>query len=307
MPAFEVDESIEINAPLEQVKSHILDFKGWPEWSPWICAEPSCTVEHAADGKSYSWDGKIIGSGNMRVKRVEDRAIYHHLQFLKPFKSQSAVDFQLHPKGDNCTTLHWRMQSSLPFFMFFMVKKMQAFIAGDYRRGLLRLKDKIEHGEIPSKLAFPGVGEGISTAYFGIRKVSSIAEIGSITAQELPRVFRELEKRGEKMSGPVMTISHSYDPVADRLAYTLAVGVDKVLTGLGADFVSEQLEIPRSYKVVHTGAYRHLGSAWASGMMHEQAKVFAPNKRADKVEVYLNDPESTPESELITELHFPVR
>lgn len=307
MPAFEVDESVEINAPLDAVKSSILDFRAWSAWSPWVCADPDCKLDYAQDKQSYSWDGQIIGAGGMKVKEVKDDAIYYDLEFLKPFKSKSKVDFQLHAVGDTRTRLHWRMQSSLPFFMFFMVKSMRAFISGDYRRGLLKLKDLLEQGKVPSELEFPGVGQGLETAYFGIRKVSTLGEIAKVTAQEMPRLYRELEQRGEAITGPAMTISHSFDPVEDRLAYTLALAVKAPLGDLGSDFVSDRIAMPRSYQVVHKGPYRHLANAWASGMMHERAKKFRPIKKADKIEVYLNDPETTPEQELLTRLHFPAR
>lgn len=307
MPAFEVDESIEIQAPIAKVRAALLDFHGWPEWSPWICAEPQCKIDFASDGQSYAWDGKIIGAGNMKVIRSEDRAIYYDLEFQKPFKSRSKVDFQLEDHGEDRCTLRWRMQSSMPFFLFFMVKSTQAFVASDYRRGLARLKDKLELGKVNSSLSFPGVGKGIKTAYLGVRKACSIAEIGRITAVEMPRLMQELEERKVKVTGAPMNISHSFDPVKDRLAFTLALPVSEVLGDLGSDLVSDILDIPKSYKVVHKGAYHHLANAWASGVMHERAKCFSPQRRADKVEVYVSDPGSTAPEALITELHFPAK
>lgn len=307
MPAFEVDQSIEIQAPLSKVREALLDFRAWPEWSPWLCAEPGCKVDFAADGQSYAWDGAIIGSGNMKVIKAEPKAIYYDLAFLKPFKSQSKVDFQLEEHGEERCTLRWRMQSAMPFFLFFMVKRTQAMVTSDYRRGLARFKDKMELGHVPSVLEFPGVGKGLRTAYLGVRKVSSIAEIGRITAVEMPRLMQELDDRKVQVAGAPMSISHSFDPVKDRLAYTLALPVPEVLGDLGSDLVSEVLDIPRSYKVVHKGPYHHLASAWASGVMHEQAKRFAPLKKADKVELYVSDPGSTAPEDLITELHFPAK
>lgn len=307
MPAFEVDESIEIQASITKVREALLDFKAWPEWSPWICAEPGCKIEFASDGQSYGWDGSIIGSGNMKVLKAEERAIYYDLEFVKPFKSKAKVDFQLQDHDQERCTVRWRMQSSMPFFLFFMVKSTQAMVASDYRRGLARLKDKLELGTVPSVIEFPGVGQGVRTAYLGVRKVSTIAEIGRITAVEMPRLMQELEERKVAVAGPPMTITHSFDPVKDRLAYTLALPVPEVLGDLGSDLVSEVIDIPRSYKVVHKGPYHHLANAWASGVMHERAKRFSPQKRADKVEVYISDPGTTAPNELVTELHFPAK
>lgn len=307
MPAFEVDESIEIQTSIATVREALLNFQTWPAWSPWICAEPGCKVDVAGDGQSYTWDGSIIGSGGMKVIKAEDAAIYYDLEFVKPFKSKAKVDFQLEGHGDERCTVRWRMQSSMPFFLFFMVKSTQAMVAADYRRGLARLKDQLELGKVPSVIDFPGVGKGLCTAYLGVRRVSTIAEIGRITAVEMPRLMQELEERGVEVAGPPMTITHSFDPVKDRLAYTMALPVPEVLGDLGSDLVSEVIDIPKSYKVVHKGAYHHLANAWASGVLHERAKRFSPQRRADKVEVYISDPGTTAAEDLVTELHFPAK
>lgn len=308
MPSFTVDESIEINAPMAAVKESLLDFKRWPAWSPWLCCEPGCKVEYEADGQRYSWDGAIIGSGDMKILRTQDDAIFYKLRFFKPFKSQSKVDFAFVDLGEGRTRVHWRMQSSMPFFLFFMVKSTQAMVAGDYRRGLAKLKDYLETGSVPSHLEFPGVGKGVDTAYLGIRKVSTLAELAEESRQGFARLVRELEMRDLSPTGPWMTVSHSFDPVKDRLAYTMAIPIEAVLSeDLGLELVSERVTLAQSYKVVHKGPYRHLGNAWAAGMMHERAKRFAVSKGKDKIEVYLNNPQTAAPEELLTELHFPAR
>lgn len=307
MPAFEVDESIQIDASVASVKNALLDFRGWHAWSPWICADPGCTVDYAEDGQSYRWDGAIIGSGSMKLVKEEPDAIFYDLAFLKPFKSQSKVDFKLIALGPEKTQLHWRMQSSMPFFLFFLVKSTRAMIRNDYRRGLAKIKDKLELGSVPSILEFLGVGKGVCSAYLGIRKVCTIEELAAVSKQLFTRLSHELDTRVISPSGAPMTISHSFDLLTDQVALTMAVPVPDVLQDLGSEFVSERLDIPRSYQVIHKGAYRHLSNAWASGMMHQRAKRFLPHKGLDKVEVYLNDPASTQESELLTELHFPAR
>lgn len=307
MPAFSVDESLVIDAPLAQVRESLLDFRQWPAWSPWICAEPDCKIEYAADGKSYHWEGAIIGSGSMKILREQDSRIDYDLQFLKPFKSKAKVNFELLQEGADRTKVHWRMESSMPFFLFFMVKKTQALISSDYRRGLQRLKDFIERGEVQAKLEFPGASEGLDTQFLGLRKLSKISEIAAVSEGQFERLAAELERLGLEPSGPPMTISHSFDPVQDRLAYTLAIPVAKPVQGHGEAFVSERIKLERCYKIVLRGPYRHLASAWACGMMHAQAKVFRSDTAADKVERYLNDPQRVPEQELCTELLFPMR
>ena len=76
---------------------------------------------------------------------------------------------------------------------------------------------------------------------------------------------------------------------------------------LPADLVKGTLNEPRTFKVKHIGAYSHLGSGWSAGMMHARAKTFKTAKGHDPFELYVTDPTSTPEAQLVTEIHFPAR
>lgn len=46
---FRVRRSLEIEAPVETVFAAIVDFKSWPEWSPWLMHEPETTLVYSDD------------------------------------------------------------------------------------------------------------------------------------------------------------------------------------------------------------------------------------------------------------------
>ena len=305
MPKYHVEESILIKADREKVHGIVRDFKQWSPWSPWLSAEPDCALSFSDDGKSYSWDGKVIGSGRMtRTSETEDRLDFK-LEFFKPFKSKADVSFGF-TKRDESTLVSWTMDSALPLFMFFMVNTMKAWIGADYRRGLAQLKDYAETNAVPSKNEFCGVGEGISTSYVGVRSRCSTEEMGTDMTPKYQQLKKWADESAAKPCGPPMAIYHKFDIVKGVAEYTAALPVqtppDTLPTGLHVG----QIVAPTTYKIRHTGAYRHLGSGWSAGMMRKRGKTFTSSK-GDPFEQYVNDPDSTPESELITEIHFPAR
>lgn len=305
MPKFSLEEKVQVDAQPAHVRAIVKDFKQWEPWSPWLSADPNCKVEYADDGASYSWDGEVIGSGMMEVTRETDDAIFYDLNFFKPWKSQADVAFHFKTK-DGGTEVAWSMDSSLPFFMFFMKKMMVAWVSADYRRGLAKLKDYAETGSVPSQNQFEGVGEGFVGKYVGIRSDRvPMDELGPRMSEQFEELKKWMAVEGIEPNGAPLSITHKFDMVNRRFDYTAAIPVTELSNGVAYNFVSGTLKAPKTFKVKHTGAYRHLSSAWSAAMMHQRSKQFRPQKGVDPFEVYVSDPTNTPEAELVTEIHLP--
>ncbi len=307
MPKFSVKRSVTIAAPVEKVYASVRDFRNWPEWSPWLIAEPDCTVTYAEDGSSYSWDGKIVGAGEMAIdEEVPSHGISYKLTFLKPWKSKADVQFQFEPDGST-TVATWTMDSSLPFIMFWMKKMMVAMIGMDYERGLKMLKGTLEHGSNPSHLEFLGKQTTPGCQYVGITNECSLAEIGDQMSADFKKIKAWAGGHKELCCGAPFSITHKFDMVGGHVRYTSCFPVSEVPASLPDGFVSGSRPDCSTYAIKHTGPYEYLSNAWSAGMMHARSKVFAQNKRIDCFETYENDPDETPESDLITIIHLPAK
>ena len=302
-----VEKSLRIAVPPEKVFESLRDFRQWRSWSPWVIAEPDCALSYAEDGRSYSWDGKIIGAGEL-VLTSEDPpyALDYGLSFFKPWKSQSRTRFALRADGDG-TMVTWTMDGSLPAFLFWMKAQMEIYVGMDYQRGLTMLKDELETGVVPSRLEFPGEEDYAARSFVGSRHKCEVAEIGAAMASAFEKLHAEIGAGGTSPSGPPFSIYHNWDPVKGNAEFTAAIPVESPPQSLPSGVMSGELPAGRAYLVRHTGAYPHLGNAWASGLMHGRAKQFAQDKKTAPFEVYLNDPRETPEAELVTVVHFPVK
>ncbi|MDA0350079.1 MAG: SRPBCC family protein [Verrucomicrobia bacterium] len=194
MPKFNIEKSILVDAPMAKAFAAVRDFHTWSKWSPWIIAEPDCKVSVSPDGRQNSWDGNIVGSGNMLIEKAEpNNAIHYKLTFLKPWKAVSPVSF-LFEATDGGTKLTWTMEGSMPFFLFFMTKMMGVLIGVDYDRGLKMLKDYIETGAVPSKLKFPGVETFKGFPYVGLKTRCNIDELGEAMTKDFTKLDRPCSK-----------------------------------------------------------------------------------------------------------------
>ncbi len=307
MPKFHVSKSIFIEAPPAKVFALVRDFRQWPAWSPWLIAEPEAQLQYAPNGRSYTWDGRITGSGKMDIAgEDEPRSIDYQLTFLKPWKSENTARF-LFTERDGGTEVTWTMEGSLPFFMFWMVSSMTAYIGADYQRGLMMLKAIMETGVNPSKLTFVGRQAFPGCRYLGVKTTCPIDEIGDRMQRDMRKLTAQLGESGAKPSGKPLSICHKWDPVKGTTCYTLSFPLDSMPSEIPDGFVTGEIPACEVYAVRHTGPYRFLGNAWSAGVMHERAKVFGTNKRIAPFEIYLNDPTVEPEIELVTVVHFPVK
>jgi len=154
MPKMQIEKSTVIDAPVEKVYNVLSDFNQWKPWSPWLITEPEAKVTVAEDAKSYEWEGKRTGAGKMAITdESTNHSINIDLNFFKPWKSKAKVRFRIEHEGEG-TKVTWFMDSSLPFFMFWMTKMMTALIGMDYDRGLSMLKEYAETGAVSTKLDF---------------------------------------------------------------------------------------------------------------------------------------------------------
>ena len=71
MPKLTIERSILINAGVDTVSGMVRDFERWPKWSPWLIAERKAALTFSEDGNQYTWNGAVIGSGEMHLLDAE--------------------------------------------------------------------------------------------------------------------------------------------------------------------------------------------------------------------------------------------
>lgn len=307
MPKMSIKRSVHIGAEPSKVFNTISDFNHWQAWSPWLIMEPNAKVTIRSDAKYYEWEGGRVGAGNMKViKEEENSRVDYDLMFLKPWKSQAKVSFIINPDGDGAEVT-WTMDSSLPFFLFWMKKMTEAFVGMDYERGLNMLKEYIESGEISSKLTFEGESQFGGCHYVGISTVCSKEQLGVKMKEDLTSLSDYIKDKQDKISGPPFSIYSKWDMVKDQISYTSGIPVNETLSELPAGIKMGQIPATKVYTVKHTGPYHHLGNAWSTLNNMARGKEFKWNKKIHPFEVYLNDPDDTKAEQLETAVHFPVK
>lgn len=272
--------------------------------------EPEAQVTYrgqkAETGHGYDWLGNKTGAGGMTLTRVSDTRIECDLQFLKPFKSQADVAFDLHESGPAQTRVTWHMNSRLPIFMFWMQASMAGMIRSDYNRGLRLLKDYIELGVTGSSTQAFDIVSVEAQPYIGVQASTDMADISASMDKTFNSLVTGARDSDVTITGKPFSLYNKIDIKQGRCTYTAALPIAQLST-VALPLVSSTRPACSALKVVHTGPYRHLGNAWAVLMGEARHRKLKAHKGIPPFESYLNDPDTTLEADLITELYFPVR
>lgn len=310
MPKFYVEKNILINKPMETVHGILRDFRQWPHWSPWLILEPDAKLEYSQTqgevGSCYSWDGAMVGKGDLTISALSEQLIDLKLQFLTPFKSKARTYFTLIPESDESTRVSWRMEGNMPFFLFFMTRKMSAWIGMDYERGLRMLREYSETGTVLSKLELITDSDLQATRYIGSHASCRLDQIGDVMPGHFEKLDQFLTSKDLSKDMIPFSIYHKMDIIERTITFTAAVPVAQDIP-CPTGFVCGEISASKCIQVNHTGHYEHLGNAWSKAMSYARYKKMKMQKKPMGYEFYVNDPEKVSAEELLTEVYVPLR
>lgn len=306
---FEVRKSIEIDASTAKVRELVEDFSHWNSWSPWTIVEPNCSVDVVGSpresGHSMSWDGEVIGSGKNTLQSLEAHQLNYDLEFFKPWKSKAKASFLFEEIG-NQTKVTWIMNSSMPFFMFFMIKTMKNWIGMDYERGLRMLKEVSEKGSVKCETANNGTVKYDGFSYVGIKRTVPISDMPATMANDFEKLVNDIVVNGQKGAKHWVCIYPKFDLKNMQATYIAAVSdEDLANVNLDSEYVKGQIDDSKMLEIKHDGSYDFLGNAWSMGMMYMRAKKLKGN--GFPFEQYWNSPMEEAPDDLKTSIYFPLK
>ena len=305
-----IKASVDITASSDRIRQTLIDFHTWPVWSPWLYIEPETAVSYRGEagqaGHGFDWSGNKTGAGGMTLGKITEHLIECNLQFMKPFKSQADVAFELQPLSNSETRVSWLMNSKLPFFLFWMKNSMAGMIYSDYMRGLTLLKDYVELGGIGSQTTIGGIVHIDAIHYVGSRATCAMSEVSSSMEDSYTELIGSASRGRFTVDGAPFCLYDNVDFKSRQFTYTAALPIDQKVS-VNAPLIYALRPACKALKVVHFGPYRHLGNAWSAIMAEAKAMNVKALKHQPPFEVYLNDPDDVDEADLITEIFLPLK
>lgn len=149
--SYDVNRSIIINKPLNDVYAYLKLLKNQDNWSPWMEKDPNMkktfTGTDGEVGFVSAWVGnKDVGEGEQEITGfIENEVINSQLRFLKPFKSTSDAYLKVSEETGG-TKVVWGFSGNnkFPVSIMMLFMNMDKAVGKDFEYGLNKLKGILE-------------------------------------------------------------------------------------------------------------------------------------------------------------------
>jgi uncharacterized protein YndB with AHSA1/START domain len=147
---YRVERSTVINAPPETVFEYVADFGHWSSWSPWQPLDPDAEITITAPGKGagavMTWDGEIMGKGNLTYTDVNPpHEVRSKLVFTDPYEMTSTDVWTFEAVGEG-TKITWSDEGTLSWPLERWIGlTLDNQLGKDFERGLNNIKQLVEN------------------------------------------------------------------------------------------------------------------------------------------------------------------
>ncbi|MEM6797045.1 MAG: SRPBCC family protein [Acidobacteriota bacterium] len=311
-----LERSVTIDAPQHTVFTLLSGYGRFNEWSPWSKLDPETvyTFEGPSHGvgAAMAWtsDDPSVGSGNQRITAL---TVPSQIKTDLDFGPQGTADafFNLEAEGAS-TRVTWGFDTDLgvnPLGRYFGLV-LDSMLGPQYEEGLANLKVLAE--ELP-KTDFAGlVTERVEVspspiAYFSGSSTQEQADIEEALGAAFEAVEGFLSDRGLEASGPPITVNKVWGEGV--YAFDAALPLAQAPSGETGAGGETEVQIGTTWagsalKTVHAGSWSTMEATYEQ--LDAYLKTLGWELAGPPWEIWLTDPESTPEDELRTEIYFPL-
>ena len=146
------------------------------------------------------------------------------------------------------------------------------------------------------------------TYYLGIRKECTIDNISSSMHDTCSTLETRFAETGLTLTGAPFSLIYDWNLKTRHCDYCFAYPITKPDRDDYPGLILATRPVMKALKVRHTGAYKFLGNAWATGFARiNNDKSLKLNKKLPSFEVYVSNPNEIDSRALLTEVYLSLR
>jgi len=141
---WQVERSVNIEAPASTVEHYLSDLSTWSSWTAWNDErDPECTWDFDGEagtvGHSMHWQGPEMGEGWLTLTQVEEGEIRYDLWFRKK-KGTSSKGRLVLTETDGTTEVSWSNVGTMGLVGRLFIGAIEEGVSADFDQGLQGVK-----------------------------------------------------------------------------------------------------------------------------------------------------------------------
>ncbi len=304
---YHVERSTVINGNKAMIYNLTSNFAKWELWTPWKEMDTAATYKMVGEdgkvGTIWSWDGKVVGDGQMTLTQLVPGELvgydiaFHHGKY----KSQGKIIIEA--TGDSAK-VSWIDEGDLGYnpISRYMGLFMGKMMTPEFDKGLAKLKKVVE-----LRKGWPKIEEKVmpEQTVLLIRDSAGPKTYEKVFSKGFGEIMQFTKANKINVTGPPFAVYLKYDTVTMFSVMDMGIPVDKADKGKGRIRVEK---IPAGNAVVayYFGPYDKTGPTYNA--LHQYCKESGKISTGGPWEIYVTDPMTEKDPMKVeTDIVFPVK
>lgn len=307
----QVSRSIQIDRPAKMVFKAVNSMHTFNDWSPWAKLDPNATYEFNGPaqgiGSKMSWQGnEEVGSGRQEIIESKPHEMVKvELYFDGQGDDPSWATYQIKDMGDS-SEISWIFDADFKGNIMgrYFGMMMDRMLGPQYESGLRNLKALVEAQPVYDFSGFSIENVSPQNVLYVSASGNTNEDLSGVLANAYAQVTNFMMTNGISFAGQPMAITRSWEN--SMWEFDAAIPVDlEVIEGETGDIQLGKTYAGRAVKYIQKGSYDQGEASYA--LMDAYIKEHELEVNGNPWEVYVNDPASVPESEVLTHIYYPIK
>ncbi len=309
----QVSRSITIDRPAKMVFKSANSMHTFNEWSPWAEIDPNAKYQYEGPekgvGSKMSWEGnEEVGKGTQQIiEAVPFEKVKTELYFDGQGDDPSWATIAIKDMGDK-SEVSWVFDADFNGNILgrYFGMMMDGMLGPQYEKGLQNLKKVVEAKPVYDFSGF-SIEDVESQNILYVPAAGNTSEgedLSAIIAEAYGKITLFMTTNDIEFAGMPMTITRSWDKGVWEFDAAIPVSVDAIEGETG------EIQLGKTYAgkavlYVQKGSYDQGEASYA--LLDAYMKEHELEHNGMPWEVYVNDPASVPEEEILTHIYQPIK
>lgn len=308
-----IEREIVIDTFPATVFALVNDFRQFSRWSTWKDNDPNARFEYSGAqsgaGSTLEWSGQIIGSGRRTITQSTPYATVTISLDLDGGDVANA-NYSISQIG-NETKVIYRYERDFGYNLLdrYLQVLLHDIVAAEVERDLASLKifaEALPKSDFSTlKIDLVAVESG-DIAYLSTNSIAEASAISAAMGDAYYEILNFIDKHDLQEAGAPLSITRHFN--GSVLAFDAAIPVSGISQDTPVDGPVVRIGTGYSGTAIRV---RHIGPFRTLGQTHEKIAAWLAalgvQRNGDAWEVYISDPTTTVEAELVTHIYYPVK